>query len=49
MTADAAFTIFEREVHDRIAESYHAAFTPVTERAHAPLLEAGQVGAGEVV
>lgn len=46
MTDTAAFATFEREVHDRIAENYHAAFTPVTEQAHAPLLEAGQVGQG---
>jgi SAM-dependent methyltransferase len=38
------FVAFERAVHDRIAETYNDAFTPVTSRAAGPLLAA--VGAG---
>ena len=49
MTDTAAFAAFERAVHDRIAESYHAAFTPVTEQAHTPLLAAAAVAARDRV
>ncbi|HEX7054888.1 MAG TPA: methyltransferase domain-containing protein [Burkholderiales bacterium] len=41
-----AFRDFERAAHDRIADSYHAFFAPITEHAAAPLLGAAQVGAG---
>lgn len=41
-----AFRDFERDAHDRIAESYGALFAAVTERAIAPLLDAAQVHAG---
>jgi SAM-dependent methyltransferase len=41
-----AFRDFERTVHDRLAESYHDAFSSVTDRAIEPLLEAANVGAG---
>lgn len=34
-----AFRDFERDVHDRLAESYHQAFTPVTRHAIDPLLD----------
>ena len=49
MTDIAAFAAFERAVHDRIAESYHAAFSPVTEQAHVPLLAAAAVAARDRV
>ncbi|MCW5625351.1 MAG: methyltransferase domain-containing protein [Burkholderiales bacterium] len=41
-----AFRDFERNVHDRLAESYHDAFTPVTSHAIAPLLDAVEPLAG---
>lgn len=41
-----AFRNFERGAHDRLAESYHALFTPVTEHAAAPLLSAAKLRAG---
>ena len=47
MTGADAFLAFERDVHDRIAEGYHARFTPVTERAHPLLLATTAVGAGD--
>ncbi|MDQ0394366.1 class I SAM-dependent methyltransferase [Labrys monachus] len=49
MNRSSAFTDFERAVHDRIAPGYHAAFTPVTERAHPFLLTGAAVGAGDRV
>ncbi len=41
-----AFRDFERAAHDRLAKTYHDAFSVVTERAIEPLLDAAQVGAG---
>ena len=41
-----AFRDFERSAHDRLAESYHAFFAPVTEHTAQPLLSAAQVSAG---
>lgn len=38
-----AFRDFERTAHDRLAESYHAFFSPVTEHASGPLLSAANV------
>ena len=49
MSRNQAFLTFERDAHDRIAATYHAAFTPVTARAHGPLLEAGTVRSGSRV
>ncbi len=40
------FREFERTAHDRIADSYHAFFVPITERAAEPLLDAGGVRSG---
>ena len=44
-----AFRDFERDAHDRIAESYSALFAAVTAGAIAPLLDAAQVHAGVVL
>jgi SAM-dependent methyltransferase len=41
-----AFRAFEKAAHDRIAQSYHNAFSVVTDRAIEPLLAAARVGAG---
>jgi len=41
-----AFRNFERAAHDKIAESYHDAFSAVTNRAIEPLLKAANVGNG---
>lgn len=41
-----AFRNFEKAVHDHLAESYHDAFSAVTSRAIAPLLEAARVANG---
>jgi SAM-dependent methyltransferase len=41
-----AFRDFERNAHDRLADSYHAFFTSVTEHAAEPLLVAAKVNAG---
>jgi SAM-dependent methyltransferase len=41
-----AFRDFERTVHDRLAQSYHDAFSSVSDRAIEPLLEAANIGAG---
>ncbi len=40
------FRDFERTAHDRIAESYHAFFVPITEHAAEPLLDAAGVRSG---
>ena len=40
------FREFERTAHDRIAESYHAFFAPITEHAAEPLLDAAGVRSG---
>jgi SAM-dependent methyltransferase len=40
-----AFRDFERSAHDRLADSYHAFFTPVTEHAAEPLLTAAKIRA----
>ena len=40
------FRDFERTAHDRLAETYHDAFSAVTARAIEPLLDAAQVGGG---
>lgn len=40
-----AFRDFERSAHDRLADTYHAFFAPVTEHAAEPLLTAAEVGA----
>jgi len=46
-TFDATkFRLFERSAHDRIADSYHAFFVPITEHAAEPLLDAAKVRAG---
>ena len=37
------FREFEREAHDRIADSYHSFFVPITEHAAETLLDAGSV------
>lgn len=39
-----AFRDFERKAHDRLADSYHSFFVPVTEHAAEPLLAAAKVG-----
>ena len=39
-----AFRDFERNAHDRLADSYHAFFAPVTAHAAEPLLTAANVG-----
>ena len=41
-----AFRNFERNAHDRLADSYHALFVPVTEHAAEPLLSAARIQAG---
>ena len=41
-----AFRNFERNAHDRLSETYHAFFAPVTEHAAEPLLTAADVNAG---
>ena len=41
-----AFRSFERTTHDKLAGSYHDAFSAVTNRAIEPLLDAAQVGVG---
>ena len=41
-----AFRNFERNTHDKLAESYYDAFSAVTNRAIEPLLKAAQVGNG---
>jgi SAM-dependent methyltransferase len=41
-----AFRNFEKTTHDRLAESYHDAFSVVTNRAIEPLLKAAQIGDG---
>src|SRR6478672_8666344 len=41
-----AFRNFERAAHDKLAESYHDAFSVVTDRAIEPLLGAVHVGHG---
>jgi SAM-dependent methyltransferase len=41
-----AFREFERSAHDRIADSYHSFFVPITEHAAEPLLDAAEIGAG---
>ena len=41
-----AFRNFERTAHDRLAETYHDAFSAVTDHAIEPLLDAAHVGAG---
>jgi SAM-dependent methyltransferase len=41
-----AFRNFERAAHDKIAESYHDAFSAVTNRAIEPLLKAANIGNG---
>jgi ubiquinone/menaquinone biosynthesis C-methylase UbiE len=41
-----AFRDFERAAHDRISETYHDAFSAVTEHAIQPLLDAARVGPG---
>ena len=40
------FREFEQAAHDRIAASYHAFFTPITEHAAEPLLDAAGVRSG---
>lgn len=40
------FREFERAAHDRIADSYHAFFVPITERAAEPLLDTAGVRSG---
>jgi ubiquinone/menaquinone biosynthesis C-methylase UbiE len=40
------FRFFEKAAHDRIADSYHAFFAPITEHAAEPLLDAAHVGRG---
>lgn len=46
-TIDAKrFREFERTEHDRIANSYHAFFVPITERAAEPLLDTADVRSG---
>jgi SAM-dependent methyltransferase len=44
-----AFRDFERSAHDRIADSYHAFFVPITEHAAEPLLDAAHVRAGALI
>jgi SAM-dependent methyltransferase len=44
-----AFRDFERNAHDRLADTYHAFFAPVTEHAAEPLLTAAEVGARTAV
>jgi SAM-dependent methyltransferase len=41
-----AFRNFERATHDKLAKSYHDAFSAVTNRAIEPVLKAAHVGAG---
>ena len=41
-----SFRDFERTAHDRLADSYHAFFVPVTEHAAPPLLSAAGVRSG---
>jgi 2-polyprenyl-3-methyl-5-hydroxy-6-metoxy-1,4-benzoquinol methylase len=40
-----AFRAFERNAHDRLADTYHAFFAAVTEHAAEPLLTEAKVGA----
>jgi len=40
------FREFERTAHDRIADSYHAFFVPITEQAAEPLLDTASVRSG---
>jgi ubiquinone/menaquinone biosynthesis C-methylase UbiE len=40
-----AFRDFERSAHDRLADTYHAFFAPVTEHAAEPLLTAAKISA----
>ncbi len=40
-----AFRDFERNAHDRLADTYHAFFAPVTEHAAEPLLTAAKISA----
>ena len=40
------FREFEQTAHDRIADSYHAFFVPITEHAAEPLLDAAGIRAG---
>lgn len=42
---EKAFREFERSAHDRIADSYHSFFVPITEHAAEPLLDAAEVEA----
>jgi SAM-dependent methyltransferase len=45
--SDAArFRAYERKRHNALAPTYDSFFTPVTRRAHAPLLDAAQLRAG---
>jgi len=41
-----AFRNFEKAIHDKLAESYHDAFSAVTNRAIEPLLKAAHIGDG---
>jgi len=41
-----AFRNFEKAIHDKLAESYHDAFSAVTNRAIEPLLKAAHMGDG---
>ena len=41
-----AFRNFEKAIHDKLAESYHDAFSAVTNRAIKPLLKAAHIGDG---
>lgn len=41
-----AFRNFEKATHDKLAESYHDAFSAVTDKAIEPLLKSAQVGDG---
>jgi hypothetical protein len=41
-----AFRNFEKATHDKLAESYHDAFSAVTNRAIEPLLKAAHVREG---
>lgn len=43
----AAFQAFERRIHDRLAPTYHEAFSPVTAQAIGPLLDAVRLAAGQ--
>jgi hypothetical protein len=41
-----AFRIFEKTAHDRLAKTYHVAFSVVTNQAIEPLLDAAKVREG---